>query len=66
MIPIWVVAALIIISVGITVWERLEYKKLYDYAETLEHFLDKYITKYGTLPGITEVPSEDVDANNTK
>jgi|WetSurSiteA1Bulk_404760.scaffolds.fasta_scaffold01703_2 hypothetical protein len=65
MIPFWIVAILIIISIGITVWERWEYKKLYNYVETLEHFLDMYITQYGTLPGITEVSSEDIDANNT-
>jgi len=61
MIPIWVVVALIIISVGITIWERLEYKKLYGYTETLEHFLDIYITKYGTIPGITEKALDDVE-----
>lgn len=66
MIPIWVEIVTLFICIGILVWERLDYKKLYGYVETLEHFLDMYISQYGTLPGITEIPDEDVNGNNIK
>jgi hypothetical protein len=66
MISIWVFIVAIIIFMGILFWERLDYKKLYGYVETLEHFLDMYISQYGTLPGITKMSDEDIDANNTE
>jgi hypothetical protein len=65
-ISIWVFAFAVFVFIGILFWERWDYKKLHDYVEVLEHFLDLYISQYGTLPGITEMTSEDIDANNTK
>lgn len=66
MISIYVFVIACVVFIGILVWERLDYGKLYAYTETLEHFLDMYISQYGTLPGITEIPNEDINANNTK
>lgn len=66
MISIWVFIVAILVFMGILFWERWDYKKLYSYVEALEHFLDMYISQYGTLPGITEMTNEDIDANNTK
>jgi hypothetical protein len=66
MISIWVFIVAMLVFMGILFWERWDYRKLYGYVETLEHFLDMYISQYGTLPGITEIPDEDINDNNTK
>lgn len=66
MISLWVFIVAVVVFMGILFWERWDYRKLYSYVETLEHFLDMYISQYGTLPGITEMPDEDIDANNKK
>ena len=66
MISIWIFFLAVVVFMGILFWERWDYRKLYAYTETLEHFLDKYITQYGTLPGIIKVSDEDINADNTK
>jgi len=66
MIELWIFIVAMVVFMGILFWERWDYKKLYSYVETLEYFLDMYISQYGTLPGITEVTGEDVDANSKK
>jgi len=64
MISIWVFVAAIIVFMGILFWERWDYKKLCGYAEILEHFLDVYISQYGSFPGIKEMLGDDIDADN--
>ncbi len=63
MISIWVFVIAVAVFIGILFWERWDYRKLFSYVETLEHFLDLYISQYGTLPGITEIDNEDIDDN---
>lgn len=64
--PIWVFAVSIVVFAVTVLWERYEYNKLRDDYETVGHFLDMYITKYGPLPGIIEIPEEDRDATISK
>jgi hypothetical protein len=66
MISIWAFVIAVVVFMAILFWERWDYKKLYGYVETLEYFLDMYISQYGTLPGITEMTKEDTNADNTK
>jgi len=66
MIPIWVLIVFFVIFTVVLIWERWDYKNLYGYAETLEHFLDLYISQYGTIPGITKLPDEDIDGNRVE
>jgi len=67
MIPIWLFITFFVIFLAILIWERWDYLKLKDNIGLLEHYLDLYVSKYGTISGITiEDPSEDVDVHNTK
>lgn len=66
MIELWIFIVAMVVFMGILFWERWDYRKLSGYVETLEYFLDMYISQYGTLPGITEITQEDADANSKK
>lgn len=65
MISIWIFAIFIILFVGVIIWERWDYVSLKKEYRTIEFFLDLYVDKYGSLPGMIIV-EEAKDADPKK
>lgn len=66
MIPTWIFALFIGLFVGIVIWDYHIRKNLMEENQTIAHFLDMYIAKYGPFPGIIEVSEEDVNDSSKK
>lgn len=62
MIPVWIFAIFVVLFAVVVIWDRFEIKKMSDNQETLEFFLDIYVSKYGTLDGM-RISEEGSDAN---
>lgn len=55
MMPVWIFGIFVVLFIAVIVWERLAYSKLKGEYESIEFFLDLYISKYGNLEGMIVV-----------